>query len=135
MEINPQHHGYPGNPKTRQIHMHTPCMLKLVRKPCIQLDTCNQISFYSLILMSTCIFLLLLCLLASITNYPHSPRAIQEKSKYPIVWEGERSMRELQNALPKRYQQIPRSLFIEEAYIFFIFLLTCNLWHFTSPFS
>ena len=69
-------------------------------------------------------------------SMPHSPRLLQENSKYPRVWE-RRIERELQNWIDQAYPLILRSLFINEASIFFNFhdfplisssRATCDLW-------
>ena len=121
--------------------MHTPCMPKLVRKTYMQLGTYNRNLLQMLIPMSSCTFPLFLCLLApnhQVSILSKSAPTKNEVSKSMRERERERIMRELQKFTDKRYQLILKSLFIEDASIFFILhyfhllIATCDL---SPPFS
>ena len=71
--------------------MHIPCMPKIVRKTYMQLGTYNQNPLQLLIPMSSCDFMLFLCLFLQISKYATLSKSAPRKlSEYPRVWERER---------------------------------------------
>ena len=154
----PSHHVYPKMARLGWKHCYTwknpchnnkephaiPCMPNLARKIHMQIDTCKESYCSCLILPFPTWSLLPLSFFAFIDPMQKCSKKTQvSKSER----ERERIMRELQNSSDKRLHWLslptdPQKPFYEWGLCFlhfplfsFSFLLTCNLWPFTSFFS
>ena len=117
-------------------HMHMPCILKLVKETYMQLDTWEQIWCNC---CSQCLFAFS-C--SSFTFLLQESKYATPSKSNPRKLQVSKSMRELQNWIDKRLPTDPHKLFYEWGFYFFHFplfslnfLLTWNLWPFTSLFS